>query len=69
MGVDFKELLVILVIVLIVFGTKRLGTLGSDLGNAIKSFRKSMNESDEDKVTDKSAPIDSEVVRDKKDKA
>lgn len=65
MGIDFRELLVILVIVLIVFGTKRLRNLGSDLGSAIKSFRKSMNEPDEETAANKSSTIESEAVENK----
>jgi sec-independent protein translocase protein TatA len=37
-----KELLVILVIAIVVFGTKRLRNLGGDLGGAIKSFKDAM---------------------------
>jgi sec-independent protein translocase protein TatA len=40
--------LVVLVIVLLVFGTKRLSGLGSDLGNAIKGFRNAMKETEAD---------------------
>jgi len=69
MGLDFRELLVILVIVLIVFGTKKLKNIGGDLGGAIRSFRKSMNEPDEEKTADKAGPIEGEVVPDKKDQA
>ena len=39
----FKELIVILVIALVVFGTKRLRNIGGDLGSAIKSFKDAMN--------------------------
>ena len=38
------ELLIILAIVLLIFGPRRLKTLGSDLGTAIKGFRKAVNE-------------------------
>ena len=38
------QLLIVLVIVLAIFGTKRLRTLGSDLGSAVKGFKKSMQE-------------------------
>ncbi|HUX73394.1 MAG TPA: Sec-independent protein translocase subunit TatA [Steroidobacteraceae bacterium] len=41
---DSKILLVILAIALIVFGTKRLRTIGSDLGAAVKGFKQAMNE-------------------------
>jgi sec-independent protein translocase protein TatA len=43
------ELLLILAIVVLLFGTKRLGSLGSDLGNAIRGFRKAMTPTEEDK--------------------
>jgi sec-independent protein translocase protein TatA len=45
-GIGIKELLVILVIVVLIFGTKRLSSLGSDLGTAIRGFRKSVSEDD-----------------------
>ena len=41
------ELLVILLIVALLFGTKKLRTIGTDLGNAIKGFRGAMKEEDE----------------------
>ena len=37
------QLLIILVIVAVIFGTKRLRDVGGDLGSAVKSFRKAMN--------------------------
>ena len=37
--VGWRELIIVLVIVLLVFGTKRLGNIGADLGNAIKGFK------------------------------
>ena len=41
--------MIILVIVLAIFGTKRLRTLGSDLGSAVKGFRGAMKEAEEEK--------------------
>lgn len=41
------ELLVILLIVALLFGTKKLRTIGTDLGNAIKGFRGAMKEEDD----------------------
>ena len=46
MGIGFRELLVILVIVLLVFGAKKLKTIGSDLGSAVRGFKKSMSDGD-----------------------
>jgi sec-independent protein translocase protein TatA len=43
-----KELLVILAIALLVFGAKKLKSIGSDLGGAVKGFKKAMNEGDEE---------------------
>ncbi len=42
------QLLIVLVIVLAIFGTKRLRTLGSDLGSAVKGFRSAMSEADKE---------------------
>lgn len=42
-GISIWQLLIILAIVVLLFGTKRLRTLGTDLGGAIKGFRKSMD--------------------------
>jgi sec-independent protein translocase protein TatA len=41
---DTKMLLVILVIALVVFGTKRLRSIGTDLGAAVKGFKQAMND-------------------------
>jgi len=41
---DSKMLLVILAIALVVFGTKRIRSIGSDLGAAVKGFKQAMNE-------------------------
>ncbi len=49
------QLLIILVIVLVLFGPKRLRTLGADLGKSIKGFRSAMNEADQtEKIGDTS---------------
>ncbi len=42
-GISIWQLLIVLAIVVLLFGTKRLRSLGSDLGGAIKGFRKSMD--------------------------
>ncbi len=47
-GISIWQLLIILVIVLLLFGTKRLKNIGSDLGGAIRGFRSSMANSDND---------------------
>jgi sec-independent protein translocase protein TatA len=48
---DSKMLLVILAIALVIFGTKRLRSIGSDLGAAVKGFKQAMNDGEsEEKV-------------------
>lgn len=51
-GISIWQLLIILVIVLLLFGTKRLKGFGGDLGSAIKGFKKAMSEEDEKKNED-----------------
>lgn len=51
-GISIWQLLIILVVVILIFGTKKLRTLGGDLGGAVKGFKKAMND-DEKKEADK----------------
>ena len=44
MGIGFRELLIILAIALLIFGAKKLRNIGSDLGAAVRGFKKSMSE-------------------------
>lgn len=65
------QLLIVLLIVLAIFGTKRLRTLGSDLGSAVKGFRSAMSEAEREtpeKIDDKSgdASFDSTPVDESK---
>ena len=50
MGISIWQLVIILVIVLLLFGTKRLKNLGSDLGGAVKGFKSAVK--DEEKKDD-----------------
>jgi sec-independent protein translocase protein TatA len=47
-GISMWQLLILLLIVVLVFGTKRLRNMGSDLGAAVKGFRKGMDEAKEE---------------------
>ncbi len=47
-GISMWQLLIVLLIVVLIFGTKRLKTIGGDLGGALKSFRKAMDSDDKD---------------------
>ena len=48
MGIGMKELLIVLLVVLLVFGAKKLRTIGSDLGSAVRGFKQSMNDGEEE---------------------
>lgn len=82
MGIGMWELLIILAIVLVIFGAKKLRNLGGDLGGAIKNFKQSMKEGEQEdksgaeppgenpKIAEKSGRvIDAEVVAKKKNQA
>ena len=47
-NVSIWQLLIVLVIVIAIFGTKRLRTLGSDLGSAVKGFRSAVNDAEKE---------------------
>lgn len=65
-GIGIWQLLIILVIVLLLFGTKRLKGLGGDLGGAIKGFKKAMGE---EKAEDKAEETQQKRVEDETPKA
>jgi sec-independent protein translocase protein TatA len=48
MGIGFRELLIILAIALLIFGAKKLRNIGSDLGAAVRGFKKSMNDGEDE---------------------
>ncbi len=76
MGIGIWQLLIILAIVLLLFGSKKLKNLGSDLGGAIRGFKKSVKdgESSESSESEKleenteSNVIEGEVTSTKKEK-
>ena len=43
-NIGVPQLIILLVVVMLVFGTKKIRNLGGDLGSAIRDFRKGMNE-------------------------
>jgi len=50
-GLGMPELIIILVIVILVFGAGRISEIGGAIGKGIKSFKKSVNDTDEIDVT------------------
>ena len=57
--------LIVLVVVILVFGTKKLSSLGSDLGKAVKGFKEGIKTPDEDAQENKE--IEGEVIKAKQD--
>jgi sec-independent protein translocase protein TatA len=47
MGISVWQLLILLAVVILIFGTKKLKNVGGDLGSAIKSFKTSIKDGDE----------------------
>jgi sec-independent protein translocase protein TatA len=79
MGISIWQLLIVLAIVLVIFGTKKLRNFGGDLGGAIKSFKHAVKEGEgeqdaekkeeEEKIEDQSGRvIEGEVTAKSKDK-
>lgn len=57
--------LIVLLVVVLLFGTKKLRNVGGDLGSAIKSFRKGLNEGEEPaKLDSDGKPLDTTSTRD-----
>jgi sec-independent protein translocase protein TatA len=56
-GISLWQLLIVLVIVIVIFGTARLRSMGTDLGGALKGFRKAMSDV-EDEVDEVRKKID-----------
>jgi sec-independent protein translocase protein TatA len=57
-----KHLLILLVVVLLVFGTKKLRTIGPDLGNAIRGFKDSMKDGERDAETPPAPPLEARQI-------
>lgn len=48
---SLPQLLILIAVVVLIFGTKKLRTLGSDLGESIKGFKKAMNDDGDKKIS------------------
>ncbi len=73
MGISIWQLVIVLGIVILLFGTKKLRNIGGDMGSAINSFKKAMKdgEKDADKGLENKDDkvIDAEVSKKEKDQA
>ncbi|MBI0006885.1 MULTISPECIES: twin-arginine translocase TatA/TatE family subunit [Gilliamella] len=55
---SLPKLLIFVAVIVLLFGTKKLRSLGSDLGASIKGFKKAMNDDDDKKETDDSQKVE-----------
>lgn len=62
MGISIWQLLIILIIVALLFGTKKLRNIGGDLGSAIKSFRKAAREGEDETDAKDDTPKQGTVI-------
>jgi sec-independent protein translocase protein TatA len=65
MGISISQLLIILALVILIFGTKKLKNLGGDIGSAIKSFKSAMKDGAEDDSMNKQIDKEDDIVEGK----
>lgn len=58
MGISIWQLVIILVIVLLLFGTKRLKNIGGDLGGAIRGFKKAVKDGESEPAAEQDAKLE-----------
>ncbi|MGO2012361.1 MAG: twin-arginine translocase TatA/TatE family subunit [Pseudoalteromonas sp.] len=63
-GISIWQLLIVLAIIILLFGTKKLRGIGGDLGNAVKGFKKAVSE-DESKKTEQLDDVEPNSVHEK----
>ena len=69
-GIGVWQLLIILAIVILLFGTKRLSSIGTDLGKAIKGFKKSVGDDEsESKDSDEDNNVEDQTEQSQQDSA
>lgn len=64
-GISIWQLLIVLAILILIFGTKKLKNLGGDLGGAVKGFKEAVNKEEDDSNAQAKA-IDGETKKDDK---
>lgn len=64
-GISIWQLLIVLAILILIFGTKKLKNLGGDLGGAVKGFKEAVNKEDDDSNAQAKA-IDGDAKKDDK---
>jgi sec-independent protein translocase protein TatA len=67
MGISMPQLLIILLVVALIFGTKKLRNIGGDLGSAVKGFKKGISDDDKQELDDQTVDEVSQVNSKKED--
>ncbi|MEX1198670.1 MAG: Sec-independent protein translocase subunit TatA [Pseudohongiellaceae bacterium] len=67
-GISIWQLLIIALIIVLLFGTKKLRSLGSDLGGALKGFKKAIKDDDEDSEQSEQKEDPDQLSREAEDK-
>jgi len=71
-GIGIWQLVIVAVIVVLLFGTKKLRNLGTDLGSAVKGFKKSVSDDNEEKISNEAisekSTVETSVESKEKDK-
>ncbi|KAF7767682.1 sec-independent protein translocase protein TatA [Pseudoalteromonas citrea] len=70
-GISIWQLLIVLAIIVLLFGTKKLRGIGGDLGNAVKGFKKAVSDEDSktpEQLKDQTVQQQQEVTEKQKDK-
>lgn len=68
-GISIWQLVIVLAIIILIFGTKKLKGLGSDLGSAVKGFKEAVDKdekNEEEKTVQQHKVIDADVKKDDK---
>ncbi|MEH6627608.1 MAG: Sec-independent protein translocase subunit TatA [Motiliproteus sp.] len=60
-GISIWQLLIVLVIIVLIFGTKKFRNLGGDLGGAVKGFKKAMSEEESQAAKDETKQIEEDA--------
>jgi sec-independent protein translocase protein TatA len=66
-GISIWQLLIVFVIVILIFGTKKLRNLGGDLGGAVKGFKNAINEDPKKADDEKDTTQQASIVHEEKD--
>lgn len=67
-GISIWQLLIVLAIVVLLFGTKKLRNIGNDLGGAVKGFKDSMRDGENEQEQQRLADEQSETTQEQKEK-